>query len=118
MGTIPGLGFKTNVKDGDFAEEIALSIADEFEEIECNKDRGFLSVDGSDGDINYTILDGANEYVGMHHDGLVFDYKPMEWPNWKEYSKHGDLMQDIRDFVDEEFEYVDVYELMPITPTT
>lgn len=118
MGIIPALGFKTNAKDDDFAKKIVLEIENEFDNIEFEENRDVLSVDGFEGDINYAILTGHNEYVGMHNNGLVFDYKPKNWPNWKEYSEQGDLMKEIRDFVDEEFEHLVVEELMPITPTT
>jgi hypothetical protein len=118
MGIIPALGFKTNAKDSDFAEEIVLAIEDEFDDIEYNENRDVLLVDEFDGKINYAILDGYNEYVGMSHNALVFDYQPKNWPNWKEYSDQGSLMKEVRDFVDGEFEYLEVDELIPITPTT
>lgn len=118
MGVIPALGFKTNVKDDEFAEEIARSIADEFENIEYSDNRNSLLVDGFDSKINYTILDGRNEYVGMRNNGLVFDYKPRNWPDWGEFSEKGSFMKEVRDFVDKKFEHVKVDRLMPTTPTT
>ena len=119
MGSIPGLGFKTNVKDEEFAREIAEKVAEVFDELEYDENRDALSVNGFDGHINYSVLDGGyNEYVGMRNDGLVFYYKPRNWPNWDEYSNKGDLMRSVRNFVDDEFEYVTVEELMPIIPTT
>lgn len=118
MGTIPALGFKTNAKDDDFAKEIVLAIENEFDNIDFKENRDSLSVDGFEDDINYKILTGHNSLVGMHNNGLVFYHKPNNWPNWKEYSEKGDLIKEIRDFVDEEFEHLLVEELMPITPTT
>lgn len=118
MGIIPALGFKTNAKDDDFVENIILAIEDEFEEIKYDVDRDVLLVDKFNGSINYAVLDGYNEYVGMHHNALVFDYQPKDWPNWDEYSQQGSFMKKVRDFVDEEFEYLEVEKLMPITPTT
>lgn len=118
MGIIPALGFKTNVKDRDFAKDIVLAIENEFDDIEYNKNRDVLTVNKFEERINYSILDGHNEYVGMRNNGLVFDYQPKDWPDWEEYSEKGSLMKEVRDFVDEEFEHIEVEELMPITPTT
>ena len=117
MGIIPALGFKTNAKDSDFVEKIVFAIEDEFDNIEYDENNDALLVDEFDNMINYTILNGHNEYVGMHNNGLVFDYQPRNWPNWKEYSEQGSLMKEIRDFVDGEFDNLTVEELMPITPT-
>lgn len=117
MGTIPALGFKTNVKDEKLVEEITTAISERFGDIE-NKDDRLIVHNNSDGKILYAVLDGYNEYFGLQNNGLVFAYIPLEWPNWNSYSEYGNLMSDVRDFVDEEFEYVDVDDLMPITPTT
>lgn len=42
MGTIPALGFKTNAKDRDLAQEIVLAIENEFDNIEYDEDRETL----------------------------------------------------------------------------
>jgi hypothetical protein len=118
MGVIPALGFKTNVKDDEFAEEIARSIEAEFSRITYDENRDALSLNSSEGRINHVILDGHNEYVGMHHNALVFNYIPKDWPKWTEYSEKGSLMKEVRDFINEEFQHVEVGDLMPITPTT
>jgi hypothetical protein len=117
MGVIPALGFKTNVKDSELAKEVVLAISDEFSNIEYDESRDALSVD-SGNYINYSIMDGYNEYVGMHHNALVFDYQSKNWPDWEEYSEMGDLMKEVRDFVDMKFQHIEVKDVMPITPTT
>lgn len=55
--------------------------------------------------------------MGVRNQGLAFSFIPKNWPKWESYSKYGELMNEIQSFVDEEFKYVEVDDVMPITPT-
>lgn len=76
MGITPALGFKMNVKDRDFAKDIVLTIENKFNNIEYDEDRDVLTINKFEWKINYAILEGYNEYVGMRNDGIVFNCKP------------------------------------------